>query len=31
MKTDTEMDQKVGEFRKWIKSQPQMPQSIGKF
>lgn len=29
MKTDNEMNLKVEEFRKWIKTQSQMPQNIG--
>jgi hypothetical protein len=27
---DSEMDEKIAEFKKWIKTQPHMPQNIGK-
>lgn len=30
MLIDSEMDEKIIEFRKWIKIQPHMPQDIGK-
>jgi hypothetical protein len=28
--SESEMDKRVAEFRKWIKEQPHMPQNIGK-
>lgn len=27
---DAEMDEKVEEFREWIKSEPDLPQNIGR-
>lgn len=28
--SENEMDEKVKEFRKWISTQPHIPQNIGK-
>lgn len=28
--TDCEMQEKLSEFQEWIKTQPQLPQNIGK-
>lgn len=30
MLIDGEIDEKIAEFQKWIKTQPHMPQNIGK-